>query len=63
MSGIHFDRPTQLSVESVIHSGASTRTYTLREKPTLPSAMQATMLGNNEQNLDKEESEDKLGDF
>ncbi|XP_028417749.1 nuclear inhibitor of protein phosphatase 1-like isoform X2 [Dendronephthya gigantea] len=55
------DKPTQLPVESVIHFGASTRTYTLREKPTLPSAMQATMHGNSEQNVDKEDNEDNEG--
>lgn len=55
------DKPTQLPVESVIHFGASTRTYTLREKPTLPSAMQVTLQGNNEQSADKEENEENEG--
>jgi nuclear inhibitor of protein phosphatase 1 len=52
------EKPTQLPVESVIHFGASSRTYTLREKPTLPSAMQATLQGSNEQNVDKEDNEE-----
>lgn len=51
------EKPTQVQVDSVIHFGASTRTYTLREKPTLPSAMQVA-LGNNEQNVKAEDNED-----
>ena len=54
------EKPTQLPVESVIHL-ASTRTYTLREKPTLPSSMQVTLQGNNEQSVDKEDNEDNEG--
>ena len=54
------EKPTQVQIESVIHFGASTRTYTLREKPTLPSAMQV-VLGNNEQTTKKEDNEDEEG--
>ena len=55
------DKPTQLPVESVIHFGASSRTYTLREKPTLPSSMQATLQGNTEQGVNKEDNDETEG--
>ncbi len=55
------EKPTQLPVESVIHFGASTRTYTLREKPTLTSSMQVTLQGNSEQNVDKEDNDENEG--
>lgn len=45
-------------MESVIHFGASTRTYTLREKPTLLSAHHVTLQGSNEHGGDKEDTEE-----
>ena len=53
------EKPTQLQVDNVIHFGASTRTYTLREKPMLPSAVLHSALVKDEQSTEENEDGDQ----
>lgn len=54
-------KPTQVQVDSVIRFGASTRSYVLREKPTMPNtALKSENVSENMQQDDEEGSKGGL---
>ncbi|XP_065843422.1 nuclear inhibitor of protein phosphatase 1-like [Oscarella lobularis] len=68
VNGIRLEakKPTPVEINSILSFGASTRTYSLREKPETSSASRATMTttdGGGEENVELPEQEAKLLDL
>ena len=56
---VESNRPMQVAVDSTLAFGASTRRYTLREKPNLPaSSAETTAVSTTPGNEDEEEEKD-----